>query len=183
MIIKLILSIICILTLFGRPVQASTPLSYDVIAGNLMKTTADRLAIKHKLHLGGLTKGMMGCVKLMGFTFQLNRKMGKDEARAMLVNCVQEFLADINQNESLRKDLQVYPFDAKHVEIVIFLSTYDYGDLYYPDLSVIAARHGELTYFTHDSEHEFKYKTREVESFEDAVKIVQSQNPPQKLAE
>jgi len=180
---KLIIAIIYLFTFCGIAMKASEPLPYDVIAGSLMKTTADRLAIKHKLHLGGLTKGMMGCVKLMGFTFQLNRKMGKDEARAMLVNCVQEFLADINQNESLRKDLQVYPFDAKHVEIVIFLSTYDYGDLYYPDLSVIAARHGELTYFTHDSEHEFKYKTREVESFEDAVKIVESQNPPQKLAE
>jgi len=183
MIAQLFIPFICILTFFGVPLKAQVTQDYVKIADDLLIKSSKRLAKKHGLRFCGISGGMMNCIKLMGVTYQLNRAMEKNEARTVVVNCVQEILADINQDESLRKDLQVYPFDAKHVKIVIFLSTYDYGDLYYPDLSVIAARHGELTYFTHDSEHEFKYKTREVESFEDAVKIVESQNPPQKLAE
>jgi len=183
MIAKIFISVFCILTFFGRPMQASEAVPYDVIADKLMMQSSKRLAKKHNLHLAGLTGGMFGCIKLMGLSFQLSRPMNKDEARAMIVDCVQSFLEDVNKDESIKKHLQVYPFDAEHIEVTIYMRTPDEGALYYPDLTVVTARRGKITYYTKDSKIKFGYKTEEVESFEDAVKIVQSQNPPQTLPE
>ena len=183
MIVKLIIPFICFLTLFGSAMQASEPIPYNLIARNLMKKTIERLEKKHHLHHGGVSGGMMGCVKWMGLQFHLSRTINKDEARAMVVDCMQEFLVDINQDESLRKYLQVYPFETKHIEITIYIRTSKEGTLYYPDLSVITAYRDKILFYTNDPEIEFKYKTREVESFEGAVKIVQSQNPSQTLIE
>jgi len=183
MIAQLFISVFCILTFFGSPMQASEPVPYNVIARNLMKKTSERLQKKHCLHHGCVNGGMMGCVKLMGLEFHLSRAMDKDEARAMLIDCVQEFLEDINKDQTIRKYLQVYPFDTEHIEITIFMRTPEEGTLYYPDFSVVTARRGKIMYYAKDQEKEFGYKTKEEESFEDAVKIVQSQNPPQKLAE
>ena len=178
MIVKLILSIICFLPFFGASLKAYEPPSYVKIADDIMIKASKRLAEKHGLHFCGISGGMMGCVKLMGVTYQLNRAMEKNEARTVVVNCVQEILADINQNEPVRKYLQVYPFDAYHLEVTIFFSTADYGNLYHPDLKVVSVYDGKISYVTKDPDKEFGYKTEEEESFEDAVKIVQSQNPP-----
>ena len=183
MIAKLFISVICFVTLFGSSMQASEPLPYDVIADKLMKQSSKRLEKKYKLHRAGITGGMFGCIKLMGLSFQLSRPMNKDEARAMIVDCVQSFLEDVNKDKTIRKYLQVYPFDAEHIEVTIYMRTPDEGALYYPDLTVVTARRGKITYYTKDSKIKFGYKTEEVESFEDAVKIVQSQNPRQTLPE
>ena len=180
---KLIMASFCLAPFFGVPLKAEVKQDYVKIADDLLIKSSKRLAQKHGLHFCGISGGMMGCVKLMGVTYQLNRAMKKNEARAVIVNCVQEILADINQNEPIRKYLQVYPFDPYHLEVSIFFSTTDHGKLFYPDLSVVTAYNGIIDYATNDPDDKFKYKTQEVESFEDAVKIVQSQNPPQKLAE
>lgn len=181
MIFKLILVLVCLSTFSGILMEASAPLSYDLIADNLMKQSSKRLEKKHKLHLAGITGGMFGCVKLMGFSYQLSRPMNKDEARAVIIDCVQTFLEDVNKDESIKKYLQVYPFDAEHIEITIYMRTPEEGTLYYPDLSVVTARRGKIMYFTKDPDKEFGYKTEEEEFFEDAVKIVQSQSPPQMI--
>ena len=155
--------------------QSNEPTPYVKIADNIIKTTSDRLSKKYQMHLMGVKSGMMGCVNSMGLHFQVNRKLNKDEARCMIVECVQSFLADINQNEAIRKHLQVTPFDAEHVEIIFFLSAPDGNDFYHPDLSVITACDGKIKYSTYDPENKYKYKSREIESFEDAVKILQNQ--------
>ena len=85
MIAQLFISVFCILTFFGSPMQASEPVPYNVIARNLMKKTSERLQKKHCLHHGCVNGGMMGCVKLMGLEFHLSRAMDKDEARSIIV--------------------------------------------------------------------------------------------------
>lgn len=177
------MAFICLSPLTGIQMQASEPFPYDVIARNIMIKASKRLAEKHSLRFCGVSGGMMGCVKLMGVTYQLNRSMDKIEARAVIVDCIQEILEDINQNEPVRKYLQVYPFDANHLDVSIFFGTANYGNLYYPDLKVVSAYRGKISYATKDPAIEFGYKTEEVESFEEAVKIVQSQPPPQTLLE
>ena len=181
MIAKLFISVICFLPFFGVSLKAYESPSYVKIADDIMIKASKRLAEKHGLRFCGISGGMMGCVKLMGVTYQLNRLMEKNEARAVVVDCVQEILADINQDEPVRKYLQVYPFDANHLEVMILLSTPDMGTLYYPDLTVVNASKGKITYSTNDPNNKYQYKTRDSESFEDAVKIVESQNLPKML--
>lgn len=171
--VKVMLLYICLLPFFGIDMKADEP-RYVEIANKITNITIERLEKKHHLHCCGIKRGMNKSVELIGLDFQLNRIMEKNEARGMVVNCVQEFLADINRNEEIRKVLQVYPFDPEHIEVVIYLSTHDYGTIYHPDLAIVAARRGKITYSTNDPDNEFNFKSREVESFEEAVKIVQS---------
>ena len=155
--------------------QSNEPTPYVKIADNIIKTTSDRLSKKYQMHLMGVKSGMMGCVKLMGIHFQVNRSLSKEEARTIIVDSAQSFLEDINQNESIRPFLQVYPFDLKHIEIVVFISTLGNGTFYHPNLSVISVVDGKIEYSINDPDHKYRYKLEECESFEDAVKILQNQ--------
>lgn len=175
MIYKLIMVCFCLLSTFGTPMQASEPVSYDKIALKLIKNASLRITKKHHISHIGTKVAMMDCVEFMGLHFQANRRLSKDEARNIVVNGARDFLADINQNEEIRKYLEIYPFDLQHIEIVIFINTPDNGTSYHPDLAVVAARRNKVTYATNDPQNEYKYKLEEEESFEDAVKILQNQ--------
>ena len=170
----LILTSICMLPieLVSEPYKAPP---YDKIVDNLMSRASKRLEKKHNMRLIGINEGMMGCVKMMGFRFQVYRSLSKSEARAIIVDCIQDFLADINQDEKIRQYLEVYPFDLNHVDTMIFINTPDRGDFYYPNLCVVTASHGNIRYSTNDPENEYRYKTEETESFEDAVKILKGE--------
>lgn len=175
MISKLITAFSCLLIAFVASLQTAETVPYDKIADRIMKTTSDYLSKKHQIQLIGVKSSMKDSVKLMGLHFQVNRKLNKDEARSMIVECTQSFLANINQNEAIKKYLQIYPFDSKHIEIVIFIDRPDRGTFYYPDLAIVSVVDGKIEYTTNDSEIKYHYKTREFESFEDAVKILQNQ--------
>ena len=142
-----------------------------------MAKASKRLEKKYNMSLIGINEGMMGCVRLMGFSFQIYRPLDKNEARAIVVNSVQDFLAEINQDEKIRQYLEVYPFDVNHVEIVIFINTPDRGDFCHPNLSVVNASDGKIKYSTNDPENQYRYKSREHESFEDALKILNGNSP------
>jgi len=172
---KLIMAFFCLQFFSGVHMQANEPIPYDKLANKIIKSASDRLSKKHHMELIGVKQGMMGCVKLIGFRFQVYRKLSKDEARAIVVDSAQDFLTEINQNESIRNYLQVYPFDLEHIEVVLFIDTPDRGTFYHPDLAVVAARRGQVTYTTNDPDHKYRYKLEEEESFEDALKIVQTQ--------
>ena len=175
MIFKLITSSICLLSLFGGTMKANDPVPYDKIANQITNNSSDRLRKKYRMNIIGVKSGMMHCVNLMGIHFQVNRALSKEEARAIIVDCAKSFLADINQNESIRPFLKVYPFDLKHIEIIIFINTPDNGTFYHPDLSVVSVVDGKIGYDTNDPDHKYRYKLEETESFEDALKIVQTQ--------
>ena len=175
MFIKLIMAILCLQSFSGISMHANEPVPYDKIASKIIKSASDRLSKKHHMEIIGVKQSMMGCVKLIGFRFQVYRKLSKDEARAIVIDCAQSFLAEINQNEAIRKDLQVYPFDSEHIEVVLFIDRPDRGTFYHPDLAVVATRRGQVTYTTNDPDHKYKYKSEETESFEEAVKILQNQ--------
>jgi len=167
----LILASICLLSINLMSVPYKAP-PYNKIVDNIMSRASKRLVKKHSMRLIGIHEGMMGCVKMMGFRFQVYRPLSKDEARAMVVDSIQDFLADINQDEKIRQYLEVYPFDLNHVDMMIFIDTPDYGTYYYPNLCVVTASRGNIRYSTNDPEKKYSYKTEETESFEDAVKIL-----------
>ena len=85
----LILASICLVpfVVFSAPY---VPPPYDKIVDQLMSRASKRLEKKHNMRLIGINEGMMGCVKLMGFRFQIYRKIDKNQARAMIVDSIQD---------------------------------------------------------------------------------------------
>jgi len=144
------LLIFAIITILPMNCNSFEEPHYVKLADNIVSKVNKRLLDKHNLRCCGIKTGMAGSVNLIGLQFQINRMLCKDAARAMIVDCVQELLNAINQDEKIRPYLQVYPFDAQHVEIVFYFSTHNYGDVFYPNLSVVDACNNEITYSTND---------------------------------
>ncbi len=172
----LILALICIAPYYTFSSNPYKKMPYDQIVDDLITRSSKRLEKKHNMRLVGITEGMMGSVKLIGFSFQIFRQMKKNEARTMVVDCVQDLLADINQEEKIRPYLEVFPFDTNHVEIFLFIDPIDEVDCH-PNLSVVTASHRKIYYNTNDSEKKYKFKCEEEETFEDAVKILKGEIP------
>lgn len=148
-----------------------------VIAGeNFMERMQIKLAKKHNLICRGTSKGMIKTINLMGFIFRHERKVTKDEGRRIFVDCVNEFLDAINEDESLRPYLAVYPFDFNHIDMTIHFNNENHDDLFHPDLGAVTNINNNIRYYTYDSECQIpSYKVDERESFEDALKIVNGQ--------
>lgn len=148
------------------------------ILDTIMTRASKRLEKKHNMSLIGIGEGMMESVKTMCFRFQIYRPLEKSEARAIIVDSVLDFLADINQDEEIRQYLDIYPCDVNHVEVFLFINTPERGEFYDPNLSVVSAYMGEIVYSTNDPDKpKISYKSHEIESFEDAVKILKGETP------
>lgn len=173
----LLLIIICIFPSFVFSGSSRKTLPYEKIFLEVREKAAIHLAKKYKMRLCGVSEGVMYNINLMGLSFEINRKISKNDTRVLLVNCANDFLKIINENEEIRPYLKIYPFDTKHIEVVIFAGPLNTGTVYHPDLVVGSVRNGEIKYCTNDSEHKYKYKVCEYEPFEDSVKIVNGEMP------
>lgn len=167
----------CFIFVFGLSCSPSksTTLPYADIFYKVRKNAADKLEKKYDLKLSGFGEGLMGNINLMYLSFQVNHSISKNDARNLIVNAVQDLLADINENEEIRQYLAVYPFDTNHVEIDIFIGTPENGNLYHPYLGVVSACRSNIEYSTDDPDKKHHYKAEETESFEDAVKIIKGE--------
>ena len=60
-----------------------------------------------------------GVINNLGILFQVKRKLSIEQAREILVDCVQEFLTEINSNEEIRPYLENFPFTSKNIHIAL----------------------------------------------------------------
>lgn len=156
-------------------VSSYTTPPYDKSVDVLIQRATTKLKKKYGLKLLAVKEGMMDCVKLIGPQFQIYKELTKDEARSLVVNCVQDLLEEINKDEKIRPYLEAYPFGLAHVEVIIFIYMPTGKRIYHPNLAVVSACRGSIRYSTNDPENEFKYKSEETESFEEALKILKEQ--------
>lgn len=133
---------------------------------------------RYQLHYMGLSEAAdKKHYKEVGLHFEMFRIVSKDESRKMLVDCVEEMLKEINSNPQLQPYLQPSPFTVANIEIAIFIRHPDGQYAYHPDLGILTVRGGVIRYSTDIPEmrHKYGFYTEEKESYEDALKIVQSQ--------
>lgn len=114
----------------------------------------------------------------MGIDFQIFRVLSKDEGREILTDCVEELLKEINSTPELQRFLNPSPFMPANVQIHIYDYQSDRSNLYYPNFVVFSAHDGIVQYKTKVPEMEFGYYTNEKEPYEEAVRIVRSQEEP-----
>lgn len=134
---------------------------------------AKRLASKHHLSLSGDVTAMPGgVIKEVGLLFHSHRILSIEEAREILVDCVQEFLSEINTNEEIRPFLENYPFTPKNIDIAIFIKDSNGIGVYDPNLNTVSASSGKLYYKTVSKDDTFNYKSEYKETFDEAFKLV-----------
>lgn len=138
--------------------------------------TAKKLRKQYpKMRLIGTGGGYMDCVHMLAMSFDMDYPLDKKEARIVLVNCVREFLQEINQDQPLRPFLETSPepFSVKNIEVEVFSSNPDGSWVYDPYITVASCVNGIVRFATKDPDQKFGYKNQYEETYEEALLIVQ----------
>lgn len=137
--------------------------------------TIEKLEEKYQLEMAGIGRGcdINELQDFVGITFNLKRPISKDEARSMVIDCLEEYLFDINNCENLRPYLVNNKLATDNVAVMIFISDENGSYIYYPQIALVKFSHNEITYTTYDPESKhLKYKTEETETYEEACAIL-----------
>jgi len=125
--------------------------SYSDVAQQIRNKAGKQLAKKHKMEIAAVGGGMMGCVREIALSFQIRRILSQDEARCLIVDCVEELLKAFNENEKIRPNLLNYPFTPANLDLRIFISSPDGSDVYYPDFCIVSVYNEDfITYKKED---------------------------------
>lgn len=147
---------------------------YEKLADKITVKTAKKLEQEKGLILIGVGGRMMDDIKLMMMGFNYRKIIDINEARNLLVYCVEEYLTAINGDKKVRSYLHNYPFTSRNVEIKIFIYSPDGSDVPPNELSIVASNEGELVYKI-DYPEKHTIKPIHEETYEEALKIVVSQ--------
>jgi hypothetical protein len=150
----------------------SKPRDYEDMANEISAKVAKKLAKKHQMDLIGEGGGMMGSVYMIGLSFQIHHPMDRDEARARIVDCVEELLAAVNANEEIRPFLKNYPFTTKNVHLAIFSNYADGREVFDPYIRVVTVYIGDHIIFSTMEPNKETYKSRYREPYAEALAML-----------
>lgn len=137
---------------------------------------------KYNLEVSVISDAMPGgIINRTGVGFTINRPVSKQKARQILVDCVEDYIQAINNKKELRPYLKDYPVTAKNIEITLFIKDAEGKDLFYPHLSFAGVILGCIEYTTRDPKDPYADKTREEETFEEAVKKAKEELPKEDM--
>lgn len=155
-----------------------------MLVNKLQAKMANELGKKYNMRLVGDSAAMPeGIISELGLLFRISRLLTREEARVILIDCVQTFLSEINSNENLKPYLKNRPFTSRNISITIFIKNQDGQDVSDPNLGVIHARFGKLDYITYQKESKYyEHQCESEESFEEALSLVNQSNPSKKIS-
>ena len=162
-------AIVALLFLVGCNFEPEEPrkLSKDEAADAALHRAAHRLKIEKNLVPCGDGARMMGQIEMLALAFDYFQPLDIETARPLLINSVNTFLKEINNDESIKPYLLHYPFDPKNTEIAIYFYTSNYKEVPNGDLCIAAFRQGKCIYKIHNSDD--RLQTILEETYDDAV--------------
>jgi hypothetical protein len=132
-----------------------------------LKQEGKRLGEKYHMSLCGMGGGSDHGIWLLSLSFKRYGSLLKEEeARKLIISCLTDFLEDVNQETSLRPFLKTYPFTPENISITILNS------VPHPYICDVGADEGKIYYCTEDELNKYKYKSRKVESYAEAIAIL-----------
>ncbi len=111
-----------------------------------LQTTAKKLFLEKKLYPCGSGGGTMPKIRMLSLSFNYYKKTTLEEARELLVYCVETFLSVVNSNERIHQYLINNPFEVKNIDIAIFFSNPDGSFRESGDLAVAETNNGVFDY-------------------------------------
>ncbi len=172
-----VLALLGVLTISGNLAFSHVSPPSIAMTGKIQKQVAPMLAKKHNMQLCGAGGGMPdGIVNMLALSYDLKQSLAIEQARPILIDCLNTYVNAVNADVELRPYLKNYPFDPKNIEINIFFWTQNMEIVSDPYLCVVSAVNGKLVYCTKAKGQKIGYKSEIVESYEDAVKILNEKN-------
>lgn len=132
-----------------------------------------------KYHMRQCATGLGGMDKLwmMALSFErYGEPLTENEARKLIINCIDDFLAAVNNDEQIKPLLQDYPFTAKNLEMEIF--NYDKDRILhrFPYIGIVMDSTGEIGFLTKEKSAQYGYYTEKYETYDEAVAILKSES-------
>ncbi len=148
----------------------------DTLSHRRIIETGKRLEKKYHMSISAIGGASKEGIWLMSVGFdRLGDPMTIEEGRRVIVDCVQEYLKDINNDEALRSYLKIHPFTIDNLYITIFQFAKD-GSLFFdPILDSITVDKFGFVYSTTDPNNIYKYKNTFEETYEEALAILEKE--------
>jgi hypothetical protein len=150
---------------------------YIKLADQITLKTAKQLQQEDNLALVGTGGQMMHDIQMMAMSFYLYHEVDLNEARALLIHAVNQYLLAINSDEKIRPYLHEYPFTAKNLEVRIWAFNADGSEVPLDKIYYLCAIGGIFKYYLNEPET-FSRKLIHKETFEEAV---EKMNDPMQL--
>jgi len=136
--------------------------NYEKIADAITGNTAKKLKKQKNLFLIGIGGRMMDDIQMMAMSFSYYHEVNVEQARELITYAINEYLADINNNQEIRPYLHEYPFTSKNVEIRLFIYGPDRRELSPEKIGYVSSIDGVLEYYTRsDKDHPICKETYE----------------------
>lgn len=131
------------------------------------------LGEKYKMKQCGNGLGGMDKIWLISLSFErISPSTNENEARNLIVHCVEDLLEAINSNEELKPLLQTYPFNAKNIKLDIYNLNNNKTEQTFPNISVVGNNKGKVCYLSVSPENKYSYHTEKYETYDEAVAIL-----------
>jgi len=145
----------------------------DKMLYGFINRTGKILEKKYHLRQSATGIGGMDKVWLMCLSFdRYGEPINEQEARKLIINCVDDFLEAVNKDEQLRPFLQDFPFTAKNLELKIFNFNKDQELHYFPSIAIVKDLRGKIGFLTEDPATTCGYHTKKYETYDEAVAIL-----------
>lgn len=173
---KFTLFFIFIACVIGWIVHGSQGSPVDTLSHRKINKTGERLEKKYNMSISAIGGASKEGIWLMNIGFHhLGNPLTIEEGRRTIVDCVQEYLRDINNDEALLPYLKVHPFTINNLHIAIFNCVEDDNFVFDPILEVISTHQDKLIYRTRDPDNIYKYKNTFEETYEEALAILKKE--------
>ncbi len=172
-----ILTLLGVLTMGGNFACSHVSPPTGAMTEKIEAKVATLLETKYKMSVCGSGVAMPdGIVNSLVLCFDSYRSLSIEQARPILVDCVNTYVNAVNSNSEIKPYLKTVPFSPKNIEINIFFRTSKGASVTEPNLCVATALHGKLIYCTEEKGQKFGYKSETTEPYEEAVKILNEKN-------
>jgi hypothetical protein len=153
---------------------------HSKIAEKITAKTVQKIEAETNLRLIGIGGGMMGHVRMMAMSFEHVGELSVEQGRELIIYCTNEYLSAINTNTEIRPYLIHYPFTSKDIEIRIFIKNPNSKNLPLESLCYVSEIKGVIEYELENSLSD-NPKTSHEETYEEAVKILETGEPVNKV--
>lgn len=153
------------------------------IAHSIVKDLSKTYYCKYGLKIGGLGEENLRSDKYSGLSLDLyyTHILTKDQARALMLACIQDMLQAFNSHPEFAPYIENYPLTNDNIAISIYIRPNGFPDVYTPNIGSFSFYNDELRYTKYKETKNLSYD-EESESYEEALKILEKQQKdnPQK---
>ncbi|MBS0621234.1 MAG: hypothetical protein JSS61_07250 [Verrucomicrobia bacterium] len=152
---------------------AYKPPEYVKMANRITANVSEQIKNETGLVPIGTGGSMMHDIQMLALSFQYYHAVDQNQARDLLLYCVDTYVNAVNSNVDVRPFLHDYPFTSKNIQIRIWVYASDATRMPLGEISSMSSIDGIFKYISEDpatNHYEVLYR----ESYEEAQSIVEA---------